>query len=132
MVRIQYTPPDFKMDFFIDEKYITDEVIHQSWGMFDHIPPDELTHEQLIKIIKGEDRCGMTSHRDHLEFTKLRNQLEELGYIKTERGWNNGDIVLKKFTLNGFQFKKDSRFPCAIAMKVAMEYATKIGRKTII
>jgi len=120
------------MNFFLDKEYITEEVIHREWGMFDHIPRNELTHEQLIKIIKGEARCSMTSSRDHPEFTKLRNQLEELGYIETQRNWYNGDRVLKDFTLNGKKFKKNATFPCAIAMKVAMEYATKMGHKTIL
>jgi hypothetical protein len=119
------------MHFTIDEEYITDIHFHKEWGMFDKIPKDQLTHEQLIKIIKGEDRCSMSGSKEHPEFLKLRDILEEQGYIKTERSWSNGDRVLKDFTLNGFKFIKNSTFFCAAALKSRINYCRKQGIKNI-
>ena len=55
----------------------------------------------------------------------MRNQLEELGYIKTERGWWNGDRVLKSFKLNEWTMRKGHKFPCAAALKGSIECARK-------
>jgi hypothetical protein len=109
--------------FTIDEQFICDVHVYKEWGMYEHIPVDQLTPEQVFKIIKGEDRCSSRSNKDHDEFTKLRNQLEELGYIKTERGWWNGDRVLKPFTLNGVEFEIGEQFSSACAMKYHLEFA---------
>jgi len=117
------------MKFTIDEQYITDVIIRQEWSVYKNIPTEELTPEQLIKIIKGEDRCTMTGNDDHPEFKKLRDQLEAEGYIRCQRSWWNGDRVLKPFVLNDIKFKKDDKFLCAAAMKVAIEVAKKSGRK---
>jgi len=62
---------------------------------------------------------------DHPKFAELRNKLEELGYIKTERGWWNGDRVLRKFKLNGKVFKKGDRFSCACALAVHFRVKNK-------
>lgn len=118
--------------FEIDESFLTDIPLCKEWGLFDHIPQEELTHDQLIKILKGEDRCSMHGVEDHPKFTKLREQLGEEGFIKIERGWYNGDRVLKPFYLNGFLFKKGHKFCCAPALKNAMEVAKKYNRKTLI
>jgi hypothetical protein len=64
-------------------------------------------------------------HLDHPEFTSLRDKLEELGYIKTERTYWNGDYVLKPFKLNDMPFKKDDKFPCASAMQVKLSVYRK-------
>ena len=117
--------------FTIDEQYITDVRDYREWGMFDNIPADELTPEQLFKIIKGEDRCSSLGHHDHDEFTKLRNQLEEQGYITTQRGWSNGDRVIKGFRLNEFTLKKGDKFLSACAMKGAIQFARSRNRKNI-
>ncbi len=53
---------------------------------------------------------------DHPEFTKLRNNLEKLGYIKTERTYWNGDRVLKPFSINGMKLDKGQQFCCASAL----------------
>lgn len=117
--------------FFIDEKFICDEHVYREWGIFDNIPRDQLTDEQLIVILKGKDRCSSSFTRDHPEFTKLRDQLEQEGYIKTERSWCNGDRVLKPFMLNEWKFKKGHQFSCAVAMKVSITIARKSGRNTL-
>lgn len=116
-------------EFFIDESFITDVTVRTEHDFIkDRNNP---THDDLIKILKGYDKSVSISHKDHDEFTKLRNQLEELGYIKTERGWWNGDRVLKSFKLNGFILRKGHKFLSAAAMKGSIEYARSKGRKTI-
>lgn len=110
-------------EFFIDEQYITDVVVRTEHDFIkDRNNP---THEDLIKILKGHDKSYSISNKDHDEFTKLRNQLEELGYIKTERGWWNGDRVIKGFKLNGFPLKKGERFYSAAAMQGSFKLARK-------
>ena len=106
--------------FTIDESYITDVTVrieHDWIKDRNNVTPDE-----LIKIIKGYDKSVSISHKDHDEFTKLRNQLEELGYIETQRGWWNGDRVLKPFTLNNAQFNVGERFPCGCAMRSHLKF----------
>ena len=62
---------------------------------------------------------------DHPEFTKMRNRLEKQGYIRIERGWINGDRVVKPFSLNGFKFKKHDKFLCASALDIWMSVKEK-------
>ena len=117
------------MYFTIDEEYICDvNVITEHDFIEDRNNP---THDDLIKILKGWDKGVSIGSKDHDEFTKLRNQLEELGYIKCEHGWWNGDTVVKPFYLNGWRFKKNHRFPCAAALKNSIYCARKYGWKSI-
>ena len=108
------------MKFYIDEEYLTDITIHKQYTLLKN--PDNPTNEDLIKILKGRDKWTSTSCEDHPEFAKLRNQLEELGYIQTQRNWWNGDTVLKPFYLNDTRFKKYEQFPCAAAIKFNLKY----------
>jgi hypothetical protein len=117
------------MKFEIDFQYLTSIIIRKEWGSYDHIPADKLTHEQLITILKGEDRCSSVSSEDHPEFAKLRDSLEEQGYIKTERCSWNGDRVIKDFTLCGSKFKVGERFPSSAAMPGHLKYWKKNRRK---
>jgi hypothetical protein len=117
------------MYFTIDEQYICDVTVRTEHDFVKD--RDNPTHEDLIKILKGYDKGCTISNKDHDEFTKLRNQLEELGYIKTQRNWWNGDVVLKPFYLNGWRFKKNHKFPCAAALKVSITCARKFGWKSI-
>jgi len=74
--------------------------------------------ENLVsKIIIEGDSYGI---KDHPEFTNLRNKLEKQGYIQIERGWWNGDRVIKPFSLNGIKFKKYAKFPCASALNIQL------------
>ena len=115
--------------FTINEQYICDVTVRQE---YDHIEDrNNPTDEDLIKILKGHDRSYVTSNKDHDEFTKLRNQLENLGYIKTERSWWNGDRVLKGFKLNEWTFKKGEKFSSAAAMSNSIHCARKFGWKSI-
>jgi hypothetical protein len=117
------------MHFTIDEQYICDVMVRTEHDFIkDRNNP---SHDDIIKILKGWDKSVSISNKDHDEFTKLRNQLEEQGYIKTERGWWNGDRVLKPFYLNGWRFKKNHKFPCAASLKGSIESARKFGWKNI-
>lgn len=116
-------------EFFIDENFITDVTVRTEIDFIkDRSNP---TPEDLFNILKGYDKGVSISNKDHDEFTKLRNQLEEEGYIETERRWWNGDRILKSFKLNGFILRKGHKFFCAAAMKGSMEYARKTKTKTI-
>lgn len=111
--------------FTLDEKYITDVTVRVERRQEFNDKHD------LFKVIKNPVVMTSISNKDHDEFTNLRNQLEELGYIKTERGWWNGDRVLKSFKLNEWTFRKGHKFPCAAAMRVSIDCARNYGWKSI-
>ena len=118
------------MEFTIPEEYLTSVTVRTEHDFVkDRNNP---TPEDIIKILKGYDKSVSISSKDHDEFTKLREQLAELGYIKIERKWWNGDEVLKPFTLNGFKFKKNSKFSCASALGISIKLAKKDNRKTLV
>jgi hypothetical protein len=108
------------MEFFLDDCYLESVTIKKSWGMYDG--KDSLTEEEFIKILQGKDRCSTIYSIDHPEFTKLREALGQLGLIKIERGWWNGDKVIKPFVLNSKTFRKNEQFPCASAMRGTLKY----------
>ena len=112
----------FEMEFQIDEKYICDITIRKEWGVFDHITEEELSTEQLIKILMGKDRVSSISSEDHPEFNKLREQLGRDGFIRIQSGSWNGDRVLQPFSLNGVEFKIGEQFMCGAAMKSHLKY----------
>ena len=115
--------------FTIDEQYICDVTVKTEHDFIkDRSNP---THEDLIKILKGHDKSVSISNKDHDEFTKLREELNRLGYIKIERSWWNGDVVLKPFMMNEWKFHKGHKFPCAAAMRVSIDCARKHGWKGI-
>lgn len=121
--------PQRAPNFVIDEQYICDVTVRTEYDFIkDRNNP---THEDLVKVLRGWDKSYSISNKDHDEFTRLRDQLEELGYIETQRQWWNGDRVLKPFYLNGWLFKKGHRFPCAAALKNSIDWARQHGRKTI-
>ena len=99
------------MNFEIDEAYLTSITIHKVFR-----PCFQNTEEDLIKALKYSGTSSSTSSEDHPEFSKLREQLGKDGYIHIQRGWWNGDSVIKPFTLNGKKFKKGEQFPSACAM----------------
>lgn len=115
--------------FTIDEQYICDVMVRIEHDFIkDRNNP---TNEELVKVLKGHDKMVSTSCKDHDEFTKLRNQLEEQGYIKTVRNCWNGDRVIKGFKLNEWAFRKGHQFPCAAAMQVSIKCAREYGWKSI-
>ncbi len=96
------------MKFTIEEEYVTDVTIRT-----EITNPDP--EKELYNRLKYGPSYSIRSE-DHPEFTKLREQLGAEGYIAIERGWWNGDRVLKPFTLNSKKFKKGDKFCCASAM----------------
>ncbi len=122
-------PKQFDNYFTIDEAYICDVTIRTEHDFIED--RNNPTHEDLIKVLKGYDRSYSISSKDHDEFTRLRDLLEEQGYIRTVRNCWNGDTVIKEFYLNGWRFKKNHRFPCAAALKNSITCARKFGWKSI-
>lgn len=115
--------------FNIDETYLCDVTITVEHDFIkDRNNP---TPDDIIKVLKGWDKSVSISNKDHDEFTKLRDQLESEGYIKTQRRWWNGDRVLKSFKLNEWTFRKTHKFPCASALKNSIACARKHGYKNI-
>ena len=119
------------MNFNLDESLDWDVAIHKEWNSY--LVKDKVTNVDLIEVLKGHGWCRTGSTDDSPEFKELREQLEDRGYIKCQRGWWNGDRVLKPFTLNGVKFKKDDQFSSGAAMKIHLtitrEYNDK-SRKT--
>jgi hypothetical protein len=115
--------------FIIDETYIADVTVRTEHDFIKD--RNNLTNEDLIRILKGWDKAVSVGNKDHDEFTKLRDHLEQLGYITTQRRWWNGDRVLKSFKLNEWTFRKGHKFPCASAMKGSIDCARKYGWKSI-
>lgn len=106
--------------FTLDDQYIVDQIVRETHNPY--AGRDDLTDEELLKAIAGRGIYTITSNRDHPEFSKLRELLGERGYISIERGWWNGDRVLKPFLLNGVEFKQGGKFPCAAAMRHHIEW----------
>ena len=114
------------MKIEIDRSFLTSVEIYKEWSMFGHIAPDDLTPDQVFKIIRGDDRISSQHSEDHPEFARLRNSLEQQGYIKTQRNCWNGDHVTKTFTFNGARFKKGERFPSGCAMSGHLKFIKKV------
>jgi hypothetical protein len=113
------------MNFTLDESYICDVHIKEEYSVFQGKDPDSLTPDEVLRILKGTDKITSVFSRDHPEFDRFREQLGVEGYIKIERGWWNGDRVLKPFTLNGVEFEVGEQFSSACAMKHHLEFARK-------
>ena len=108
-------------EFLIPEEYLTD--VSDNYIKYKYDTTKELTNEQLVDIlVNGNIQYTSLSHKDHPEFTKLREELESLGYINVCTYSSNGDRVLKPFKLNGKRFKKNETFYCACALKSHLKY----------
>ena len=110
-------------NFEIDDQFLTNVTIHKEWSMY--AGKKLVTEEELIKILKGLDRCSTTWNEDHPEFKKLRDYLEDKGYIQTQRNYWNGDRVKKPFTLNEYKFNTGEAFPCSAAMSMHLKLKKK-------
>jgi hypothetical protein len=108
------------MNFIIDEAFFTSVNITTERSLLSGEDPP--TEEDTIKVLKGYDKMVSYHSEDHPEFKKLRNELEDKGFIHTERNWWNGDVVLQEFLLNGFRFRKGDQFPCACAMAAYLKF----------
>ena len=67
------------------------------------------------------DGMGITSSQDHACFTEIRESLGRKGYIEIERGWSNGDRVLRPFYINRYRFNEGDKFCCAGALHYAIK-----------
>lgn len=114
-------------EFYLDENLDWDISIQKYWNSY--LVKETVTNDDLVEVIKGNGQCGSVSNDDGPEFKALRNQLEELGYIRCERMWWNGDRVLRAFKLNGVTFKKHDQFGCGSAMKHHLQFARKHSDK---
>lgn len=117
------------MEFTIDLEYLKDVTVKTNLSPYKH--KEDLTPEELVRALTWPGDSYVISSIDHPEFTKLREELGNSGYISIQRGWWNGDTVIKPFTLNGFKFKKGGRFPCASALGVSMKCAIERGRNSL-
>ena len=90
-------------------------IIRKEWSSY--ALKEELTDEELVKVLEGKDRCASMHSEDHPEFAELRDLLEAQGFIKTSRNSWNGDSVLRPFSLNRKRFKRGNRFLSATPMK---------------
>jgi hypothetical protein len=117
--------------FTIDESFICDQHIKESYSVYAGKNPSELTQNDLMRILKGEDMITSYYTQDHPMFTELREQLEREGYISIQRGWWNGDRVLKSFKLNEWTFRKGQKFSSAPAMRNSISCARQHGWKSI-
>ena len=108
------------MNFQIDDCYLESVSVIKRYSMY--AGRESLTEDELVKVLLGEDICTSHYTKDHPEFEKLREQLGSDGYIRIQRGWWNGDEVIKPFTLNGKKFKKSAQFPSACAMRGHLKF----------
>ena len=117
------------MDFFIDLNHLIEVPDVQVYYTVNMENP---SNEELLIILKNEHRIVSQGTKDHPEFTRLRDELEELGYIKTNHNWHNSDRVLKPFTLNGYKFEAGDAFLCASATFMDFKVRKKFGYDTTI
>lgn len=68
------------------------------------------TPKDTLDIISGKGRITKYRDVDSFEFSKLRNQLAEQGFIKKVDTHTDADRVLQPFILNGVTFKKGNKF----------------------
>jgi hypothetical protein len=111
------------MNFTLDESRPWDISITESYSTLDN--PDDPTPDDIIKLLLQHHEITSVRNDDSPEFKALRNQLESEGYIECQRGWWNGDRVLKTFFLNGVRFDADDQFSSGAAMKLHLQFARK-------
>lgn len=109
--------------FTIDLEYVTDVSVRKEWNHIADKPNKTAT--DIADLLKGKGHMSSLGHIDHPEFTKLRDSLENQGFISTVRNSWNGDRVLKEFMLNGLVFKIGDKFYCAGAMRYHLDRPEK-------
>lgn len=107
-------------EFTIDDQFLKDVTTIEKHSKFDG--RDDLTPEELVEVLEGRDTWTIRGSKDHPVFANLRNVLESLGFIRTERSWCNGDRVLEPFKLNGIIFGVGDKFPSAAAMSGHLKF----------
>jgi hypothetical protein len=108
------------MNFTIDESKPFDVSIHEVISSLEN--PENPTADDLVRILKGYQPMISVRNDDSPEFKALRTRLESEGYLNCERGWWNGDRVLKSFTLNGIKFEVGNKFFSGAAMRNHLEW----------
>lgn len=106
--------------FHIDPEFLTSVLDNTYRSDYIRDLPKEEQCEQLLKHGNNIVRQGI---KDHPEFAELREQLGRDGYIRIERSWWNGDLVLKEFSLNGYTFNKGTSFLSACALNITFKIA---------
>jgi len=76
---------------------------------------------QYVKASGGGKSGTISKAVDHPAFAALREHLGREGFIEIERGWWNGDRVIKPFYLNDVFFDTGKKFVSADAMKYTLE-----------
>jgi hypothetical protein len=107
--------------FYIDMAYVVDVSIREEHRIRQRADEDEA--DFIVRKLKSSNTPMYSiSNKDHDEFTKLREQLGEEGYIKIDRSCWNADRVIETFFLNDVKFKPSEKFCCAAAMKWTLEH----------
>lgn len=66
---------------------------------------------------------------DHPAFAALREHLGRNGFVEIQRGWINGDRVIKPFYLNEVYFEVGEKFVSACAMLGHLKFRKKYGNE---
>lgn len=79
--------------------------------------------EHLTSCVNGHSvitsdgkQSGVLGSEDHPRFRDTRQWLAVNGYIHMEKGWSNGDRVIKPFYFNNVYLDIGAQFSCAGAM----------------
>jgi hypothetical protein len=115
------------MNFTLDESRPWDISITESYSTLDN--PDDPTPDDIIKLLLQHHEITSVRHDDSPEFKALRNQLEADGYIECQRGWWNGDRVLRPFALNDVTFVPGDKFCCGSAMQHHLKFTREYTNK---
>jgi len=108
------------VNFTLDESISWEVSIRQSWSTLEN--PDNPTPDDMILLLLQHHEITSVRNDDSPEFQALRNQLEADGYIECQRGWWNGDRVLRPFTLNDVAFATGDQFSCGAAMRFHLKF----------
>jgi hypothetical protein len=101
--------------FWIKEEYLTDVPV--TFSYLESVP-------EGVSIEDANKSFGF-SHVEHPSFESLRSRLKADELIQTERGYWNGDKVLKPFYLNDVLFEPGETFYCSTALKNVIELKLK-------
>jgi hypothetical protein len=82
-----------------------------------------------IDPIGGAESGTISKAVDHPAFAALRLHLELKGFIEVQRGWINGDRVIKPFYLNKVYFDVGEKFVSSSAMYGHLKYRKKYGNE---
>jgi hypothetical protein len=112
---------DSMKNFTIDEEHLCSVMITEYHSRVKD--KNNPTPEELFDILKKDNHWSSLRSDDHPKFAELREELGRKKYIEIQRGWWNGDRVLKPFRLNGYLFIKDDKFSSGAAMGHHLEFA---------